>query len=511
MHLIRRFSPSSFFLRSLALLALGALVTTGWAAKKQPNIILVMSDDMGWGDVAYNGNKRVKTPVLDRLSKEGVRLDRFYAMPVCTPTRASCMTGRNPNRTGNVWAGDFPLPLKELTIAELLRDAGYRTGHFGKWHLGKMTPDCKEGLGEQTRGPETYVAPWHQGFQTCFSTESAAPNYNPAVWGEMDAEDATTKKNEAYSYQYIMNRPIVYGEGTLVGKKMKPWPFSFWLGENQKAPDVIAGDSSELIMNHAVPFIEECAKEKKPFFAVVWFVTAHTPVAAGPEARSLYPDLPIEAQHWFGAISAMDAQIGRLLETLRKQGIEDDTIVWFCSDNGPSWVHDLNSAGPLRGKKSEVYDGGIRVPAIVRWPAGLKGGRTINAPLSTLDFLPTLLAASGTKPAKLLPLDGENVLPVLRAEAKTRKAPLFYDFPYRDITKVTWVPTKMRQYAVIDGPWKLVSVDDKKSFQLYDLNHDIGEKSDLAAAHPDQVKRLRAGLDRWTVQYKASLSGADYK
>ena len=270
-----------------------------WAAR--PNVVLVMADDLGWGDVAYNGNPKVKTPTLDALAKSGVRLDRFYAGgPVCTPTRASCLTGRNPNRYGTLWAGRYPLPFEELTVAELLRDAGYRTGFFGKWHLGKMTPERDEGFGERNHEPKTYSPPWKHGFETNFATESATPNYNPEVWDqEWDLMSSDPKANK-----FIMDRPIAYGEGTLIGKQLPRWPFRFWHGDGSPAKEPIAGDSSELIVNHASRFIEGAVKEKTPFLAVVWFVVPHTPVAAGNEARALYSDLPIREQHWFGAISS---------------------------------------------------------------------------------------------------------------------------------------------------------------------------------------------------------------
>jgi arylsulfatase A-like enzyme len=291
---------------------------------------------------------------------------------------------------------------------------------------------------------------------------------------------------------------------------MQPWPFTFWLGEGQRAPEPIAGDGCELIMNRTVPFIESAVEAGQPFFATVWFFTPHSPVAAGPEARESYAGLTMREQHWFGAISAIDGQISRLLETLRRLRVDENTLVWFCSDNGPSWVHELNSAGPLRGKKSELYEGGIRVPAIVRWPAGLAGQRTIAQPLSTLDFLPTLLAVSGISGTKLPPLDGENVLSVLREETKARQRPLFFDYPYRDVTNISWVPTKIRQTAVIDGPWKIISLDDRKTFALYNLEQDVAEKNDLIDAEPERARRLRDALDRWTAQCAKSLQGADY-
>jgi arylsulfatase A-like enzyme len=263
-------------------------------------------------------------------------------------------------------------------------------------------------------------------------------------------------------------------------------------------------------MDPAISFITDSVAQQKSFLAVIWFVTPHTPVAAGPEARAAYSHLSIREQHWFGAISAMDTQVGRLRNTLRKLGVERDTLLWFCSDNGPSWVHELNSAGPLRGQKGDVYEGGIRVPAAVVWPAGFEGGRTLGQSLSVLDFLPTLVAATAATPAKLLPLDGENVLPILQGKAKTRRTALYFDYPVREGSE-TWRPGVTRQVAVIDGPWKLISLDSRKSFQLYDLEHDIAEKVDLSASHAGEVRRLEKSLATWTNQVSASARGADYK
>ncbi|MDB6092698.1 MAG: Arylsulfatase [Verrucomicrobia bacterium] len=490
-----------------SLLATGLLgQAPGEPPRRRPNIVMVMADDLGWGDVAYNGNRKVKTPVMDQLAHDGVRLDRFYTAPVCTPTRASCMTGRSPNRYGTMWAGRYPLPTEEVTVANVLKAAGYRTGFFGKWHLGKMTPECDEGFPGPKRDPRSYSPPWQHGFDVCFATESAVPNYNPEVWDDDWNLNSTAKA----ANKYIMDRPLQYGEGTLVGKPLPKWPYGFWLGEHRRAPGPIAGDASQVIMDPALDFINSAAAQEAPFLAVIWFVTPHTPVAASPESRAAYDQLTMREQHWYGAISAMDAQIGRLRNTLRKLGIERDTLIWFCSDNGPSWVHELNSAGPFRGQKADVYEGGIRTPSIVSWPAGIEGGRVIKSAVSTLDFLPTFMAAAGVdRHVKLPVLDGENVLPVLQGTTQARQGMLYYDYPTRSASD-TWKTGETRQFAVMDGDWKLVSVDSGKHFQLFNLGQDIGEKTDVAAQNPDRVQQLRAKLDGWEVQCAASLKGDDY-
>lgn len=462
------------------------------AAVRRPNIVLIMADDLGWGDVAYHGNPKVHTPAIDQLAQDGLALERFYVAPVCSPTRGSCMTGRDPNRYGTVWAGRVPLPRSEVTIGDLLRDAGYRTGFFGKWHLGTLTPECDEGFPGPPLDPTAYSAPWHHGFETCFAVESAVPNYNPLVWDD-DWNLSTTARG---ANKYIMDRPLVYGEGTLVGQALPRWPFNFWLGEHRPAPGPLAGDASALIADPAIAFISAAVAQRQPFFAVVWFVAPHTPVAAGPEDRAAYAGLSLREQHWFGAISAMDRQVGRIRDTLRRLGVEEDTFLLFCSDNGPSWVHELNSAGPFRGQKGDVYEGGIRVPAIAFWPRGRLAGKTLDASVSALDLLPTLAALGGARLPTDRSFDGENILPVLQGRAPARTKPLRYDYPAREGSE-TWKPGQRRQMAVIDGPWKLVSVDNQANFQLYNLVEDRTEKEDQAARHPEVVARLLAGYGEW--------------
>ncbi len=241
---------------------------------------------------------------------------------------------------------------------------------------------------------------------------------------------------------------------------------------------------------------------------MVWFVAPHTPVAAGPEDRAAYANLSMREQHWFGAISAMDRQVGRIRDTLRRLGVEEDTFLIFCSDNGPSWVHELNSAGPFRGQKGDVYEGGIRVPAIAHWPRGLPAGRTLDAAVAALDLLPTLAALGGGRVPTDRSFDGENILPVLQGRAAARTKPLRYDYPAREGSE-TWKPGQRRQLAVIDGAWKLVSVDTQATFQLYNLAEDRTEKTDLSAQHPEIVARLRTGFAEWQRDVGGSAKPAD--
>ena len=336
-----------------------------------------MADDLGWGDVAYNGNEIVKKPHLDEMAKSGIQLNRFYAAaPVCSPTRASCLTGRHPYRVKIPWAGDGFMSKEEITIAEALKIKNYATCHFGKWHVGGMSKTVKQSYFPGQ--PTTYSPPWENGFDVSFSTESMMPTYNPyyQVGGDFGSED----------YRYIQSEAIVEGQS----KRGFKWRDFYWTGENRKVKN-LEGDDAELVMNRALDFIQENVEKGKLFLSVIWFHNVHTPVTAGEKHRKLYSDLTMEEQHWYGGISAMDDQIGRLRSELKKMNINHNTIVWFCSDNGPSYIHNYNSAGPFRGRKSELLEGGIVVPSIVEWPAKFKTPKKMNTPVVTSDFYPTLI------------------------------------------------------------------------------------------------------------------------
>ena len=360
----------------------------GAAEPPRPNIVLLLSDDQGWGDVGYNGNRVLKTPVLDAMAAQGIRFDRYYAAgPVCSPTRASCLTGRHPYRYGIRWANDGFLPRDEVTIAEALRQAGYRTGHFGKWHVGSLSRTMKDGYKGGPEHANEYSPPWENGFDVCFSQELGGPTYNPTVWAQ--------GKPGSPEYHFFMQRAVRPDE-TVGMPGVYPWPSAFWTGPDRIETENVGGDSSRVIMDRAIRFIETEVAAAKPFLAVVWFNTPHSPIAAGDEHRRPYAQLSLEAQHWFGCITAMDEQIGRLRERLRALGVAGNTILWFSSDNGPSWIHSYNSAGPLRDKKGTLYEGGIRVPAVLEWPARLQRPRVVAAPCVTSDIYPTLLAVAGT-------------------------------------------------------------------------------------------------------------------
>ena len=456
-----------------------------------------MSDDQGWGDVGYNGHPILKTPNLDAMAQEGIRFDRFYAAaPVCSPTRGSCLTGRHPFRYGVFWANIGRLPREEITLAEALKQQGYKTGHFGKWHLGSLTQTVKDGIKGGPKNLEEYSPPWENGFDVCFSNELGGPTYNPTVWCKGEYRTNT--------YRYFMDRPVEEGED-IDTPGCYEWPSAFWLGPGQKATENLAGDSSEIIMDRAIHFIDQESKAANPFLAIVWFYSPHSPIAASDKHREPYKNLSIEEQHWYGCLTAMDEQIGRLRSRLKDLGIADNTMLWFCSDNGPSWIHDYNSAGPFRGKKGTLYEGGVRVPATLMWPAKIKRPHTIDAPCCTSDIYSTIQAIVGFRVKNQPdPSDGVNLMPMIEGRATKRQSPIGFQTIGHDD-----VPLKS-QCALIDNRYKILREEDGP-YRLYDLKEDPGETRDLAKEKPLMAEEMRRTLERWIQSCKNSNEGKDYR
>lgn len=473
-------------------------------SSRRPNVILVMSDDQGWGDVGYNGNRIIQTPHTDAMAVEGVKLNRFYAAaPVCSPTRGSCMTGRHPYRYGILWADNGFLPAEEITLAEALKTAGYATGHFGKWHMGTMTKTGIDATRGGERNPQLYSPPWENGFDECFTTESRVPTFNPLVWGAGKWEpDPESRRN----FRQIMDRPVALGEKPDM-KTIFPWHGAYWAGPGNKITEGLEGDDSAIIMDRALDFIGRNANDDTPLFAVIWFHTPHTPIAAGDSHRALYRDHPMEAQHFYGCITAMDEQVGRLRNELRNLGIADDTLLWYCSDNGPSYIHDYNSAGPFRGKKATLFEGGIRVPGIVEWPAVLTGGVEIDAPMVTSDFYPTILSALDIEIENQPILDGTDVMPILTGRQKERNTPICFQSAVRGADSD---PTSERQLVLEGERYKILSMNNGRSYELYDLVEDPSETVDRAGDNPGIVEPMRAELETWVESCSRSLAGDDY-
>lgn len=423
------------------------------ASPARPNVILAMADDQGWGDTSYNGHHILSTPNLDAMSRAAIRFDRFYSgAPVCSPTRGSALTGRHPFRYGIFFANadtgtdapsKYALPAREQTLAEYLKPLGYATAHFGKWHLGDFS------------GPKR-SAPNDNGFDEFFSTTRKVRTVNP----------------EAY---WTQNGPVPAAD--------------------------LEGDDSRILMDAAVAFIEKSVQQNKPFFAVVWFHAPHEPVLATERHRAPYTQYPGKPENYYGAIASLDEQMGRLRETLRYLKIEKQTMLWYASDNGPEGdrqsTESPGNAGPFRGRKRSLFEGGIRVPALLEWPARFPAPKVIRAAASTSDYLPTILAALGQPQPK--ELDGINLLPIVEGKQAQRQSPLAFETigETRGSPKLAWVEDR----------WKLLSNLDSTDDLLFDLQADPTESTNLAPRHPKIRAALRAKLELWRQSCTRSRQG----
>jgi arylsulfatase A-like enzyme len=419
------------------------------ARAAKPNIILCMTDDQGWGDASYNGLKAIPTPNLDAMAAAGLRFDRFYsAHPSCSPTRASVMTGRHPNRSGVFWPG-MPLRKQEMTIAQAVRTAGYATGHFGKWHLSGGKP----GMGRALPASDP-LHPGHFGFDEWFTVSN---------WFDTD------------------------------------WTFS-----HQGEPVKVPGDGSDAIVAQALKFIAMNAQRDTPFLAVVWFGSPHIPLK--PTAADLQA---AGGSPYYGELRGVDRAMGTLRARLRQLGIADHTMLWFNSDNG-AWLNpkaatpdENGSNGVLRGGKGEVWEGGIRVPGLIEWPARIKQPSATSVPVVTSDIYPTIVELLGIKlPNQNLPLDGISLLPLIDGKMTQRPAPIgFWAHGNGSLANgpAAWNDNRYKLHKLPGG-----------KYELYDIPADISEKSDLAAQHPEVVARMKAELKNWQQSVLASNRGEDY-
>jgi len=447
-------------------------LSTGAAAEPgRPNYVLLMADDQGFGDVAYNGHPHVQTPVLDEMARTTLRLDRFYAAaPVCSPTRGSVLTGRHPNRFGCFsWGHD--LRPQEVTVAEVLSAAGYATGHFGKWHLGSLAADSP-------------VSPGKSGFSKWLSS----PNF-------------------------FENSPLMCANGKVIQTQ---------------------GEGSQVTVDAALQFIREATSAKQPFLAVVWFGSPHGPYEALDDDKRLYGDQPPELANYLGEITAMDRAVGNLRQELRTLGIAENTLVWYTSDNGAIGP---GSTGGLRGKKASLWEGGLRVPAIIEWPARVKSPRRTDIPCCSVDIYPTLLELAGvTQPPQQPPLDGLSLVPLLDGKMEQRSKPLgfwVHPTPGRGVNSSAVLKALARgetpaaapapppysetefpgPAAWLDGNWKLHRLGGAAAaprYELYDLATDPQETKNVAAANADRLARMAEQLAAWQASVARSLNGKDY-
>lgn len=488
----------------------------GWAqaanptkpADAKPNIILLMGDDHGWEETGYNGHPHVKTPVLDEMARTGLRFNRFYAAhPSCSPTRASFLTGRHPNRMGT-FAPGWSFRPQEVTLAHQLRNAGYRCGHFGKWHVGAVKK-------------ESPVSPGAMGFHEWLSHDNFF-ELNPS------------------------------------------------LSRNGGPPEVFKGESSEILINETIRFIDAAKQAKQPFLTVVWFGSPHEPYSGLPADLALYDDLPAKykkpvkltsnetggavtrpqgevLRERYAEITAMDRAIGTLRKHLAAQGLRENTLLFYCGDNGTS--SDAALGFPHRGTKAQVYEGGILVPGLIEWPARIPRPLAVDFRATTSDLLPTLSALAG-QPLPSRPLDGVDLTAVFAGKLKERSIPLyFWEYntarlnqakpqPYldprlqtgttplvklqggkatRDFTNYRHPAITEADFlgprAIIDGDFKLVVHElknDQIRRELFNLKADPAEKNNLFDQDPTTARKLQTKLREWQQSVLQSLSGADY-
>lgn len=461
------------------------LLTSFCACQKpqpRPNILLIMTDDQGWMDAGFNGNISIQTPWLDTLASKGIIFDRFYAASaVCSPTRASVITGRNPLRLNIPNANTGHMLQEEITIAEILQEAGYATGHFGKWHLGTLTKtqmDANRGGREQFL--EHYTLPTEHGYDEFFCTESKVPTYDPML------KPKEFQKGESLRFGW---RAVESQDTTL------PYGTAYWTGENQQVFDNLEGDNSRIIMDRAIPFLEKATQNKQPFFSTIWLHTPHLPVVSDSLHRSKFSDLNLEQQLYYSTIAAMDAQIGRLWKYLEANKLADNTIIFFCSDNGPE-RGTPGSAGIFKERKRSLYEGGVRVPAFVLWPNRLEAGKRIDFPAVTSDYLPTLLAWLKLPTPKERPLDGVSLTKALDGKQGQRVKPI--GFIYQN--QISWVT---QQY-------KLKTDKALENFELFDLLQDPSEKTNIIGRFPEITASLKADLLVWLESVDQSSKGLDY-
>ena len=426
------------------LVFLGACLS---ASAKTPNVVLVMADDQGWGQTGYYNHPVLKTPNLDAMAANGLRFDRFYAGgPVCSPTRATVLTGRTHDRTG-VFDHGYALRDQEKPLPRAMQKAGYATGHFGKWHLNGLRGPGIPILGDDTHGPGPI------GFDVWLSVTNFF-DLNP-----------------------VMSRQGKFEE--------------------------FKGDSSEIIVDEALKFITKKAKAKEPFFTVIWYGTPHSPWMAGEADQKPFTALTEKAREHYGELVAMDRSIGTLRKGLRDLEIEKDTLVWFTSDNGGLPGFKPSTTGGLRDFKGSMYEGGLRVPAIIEWPAGIPEPRITKHPAGAVDIFSSIAEIVGLPASSMLqPQDGVSLVPLFDKEIGPRKKPLIFSSRGRAV--------------VIDNDWKIISLtaDAKKKkrprVELYNLVKDKAESDNLMQKQAKVAKRMSALMNKAKASVAASVAGKDY-
>jgi len=435
------------------------LLQTSFAAV-QPNIVLFLIDDLGWKDVGCYGSNYYKTPNIDRLAARGVRFTNGYAAcAVCSPTRAAILTGKYParlmltewlpsgrwNPKAKLRSGRFlrALPLEEITLAEALRKGGYRTLHVGKWHLG---------------GPPFSLPPQHGFDVNVGGSEHGAPGH--------------------YFYPYTGSWKIPT-TNERVQKITLP---------NGKEGEYL----TDRLTSEALALIEQ--DHEKPFFLHFSHYAVHTPFQAKENITKKYEKIP-EAKRqgkpvYAAMVQSVDESVGRIMDTLKKLNKLKDTLVIFTSDNG-GFAKATNHA-PLRGNKGCYYEGGVRVPFIIHWPAVAKAGHVSKVPVISMDLYPTCLTAAGLPPHPAQHRDGLNLIPLAKGSGTLKRDALHWHYPHYNSH-----PSSVPSSVLRKGDWKLIETFDPEGVELYHLGRDLSETTNLAASEPAKLAELRQELADW--------------
>lgn len=460
-------------------------------ANELPNIIFAMADDLGWGDVQYNGGNAL-TPNLNKMaqSPNTVLMDRYYSGgPRCSPTRGTVLTGRNHNRYC-IWsttagnnkpdfevAEPYALPLTEITVAEVARDHGYSTAMFGKWHLG----DFKPITGGNKRWPVSH--PGLHGFDHWWATERSVRtcNSNCGCFNTTCTFGHYPKAQVSCTNYY-----------TNLSNGITGWPHP------------ISGDDSEFIWTVTEQYIRDQVKLKKHFFLYLPFHTVHIRYIATEYYRSLYLKEGYNSNQadYYGTITALDNIIGRLRDLLEELGIKNNTMLWFTSDNGPA----KNTPGVtngLRGRKSSLYEGGVRVPGMIEWPNVVQKNRRSQFPVVSSDLLPTVYDLLGVSPIDNRPLDGISILPFLHGNTESRCSTISWAFAIPNGNF-----SSRYNVSMAGDRYKIMTVYDEgqvHSYQLYDLVEDIGETVNVAQKHSNVTNNMLSQVEKWRASVMNSV------
>ena len=438
------------------------------ADRPQPSIVLFLIDDLGWMDLGCQGSTYYQTPNIDRLAQDGARFtDAYSACAVCSPTRAAILTGKYPARLlltdwlpsgrwdpkAKLKEGRFvrALPLEEATLAEVLREAGYRTASIGKWHL----------------GPEPFSLPQHHGFDV-----NIAGNAHGAPGN--------------YFFPYNGDWKI---------------PTTGLRAQWNVLPDGRPGEYlTDRLTDEAVRFMTE--SRHKPFFLYFPHYGVHTPLQAREEMVARYEQIPKRERQgdpvYAAMVESIDQSVGRVLSTLDELSLTEKTVVIFTSDNGGFWKATSNA--PLRANKGAYYEGGIRVPLIIKWPGIAKPGVVINEPVTSSDLYPTCLAAAGEPLRPNQHRDGLSLQPLLKGDDSLDRKAIYWHFPHYNQH-----PSSVPSSVIRRGPWKLIETFDPEGIELYNLDEDLSETTNLVAEQPELVAALRMQLEAWRHEVGAEM------